>query len=163
MSDSQYAIRPVRPQDVPAVVAMVYELAEVEKQRHECRLTEEQLHASLFGPAAALFGHVALDESGAPVGMALWFLNYSTWDGQHGIYLEDLYVRPQARRTGIGRALLATLAALCMERGYSRLDWAVLDWNPARQFYESLGARPRSEWIPHRIDGAQLTMLAATA
>lgn len=145
------------------MVSMVYELAEFEKARDECHLTEEQLHAALFGPDPALFGHVAFDSSGEPIGMMLWFLNYSTWEGLHGIYLEDLYVRPHARGTGLGRALLATLAAVCVERGYVRLQWWVLDWNPARKFYESLGAHAQSEWIPYRITGPELTNLASTA
>jgi GNAT superfamily N-acetyltransferase len=163
VSNSHYKIQPVRPEDVPAVVSMVYELAEFEKARDECHLTEEQLHAALFGPNPALFGHVAFDSSGEPIGMMLWFLNYSTWEGLHGIYLEDLYVRPHARGTGLGRALLATLAAVCVERGYARLQWWVLDWNTARKFYESLGAHAQSEWIPYRISGPELTNLASTA
>jgi GNAT superfamily N-acetyltransferase len=163
VSDSPHVIQPVRPDDVPAVVSMVYELAEFEHARDQCRLTEEQLHFALFGPNPALFGHVAFDSAGEPVGMMLWFLNYSTWEGQHGIYLEDLYVRPHARGTGLGRALLATLAAVCVERGYPRLQWWVLDWNPARAFYESIGAGADSEWIPYRISGPELTQLAATA
>jgi GNAT superfamily N-acetyltransferase len=142
---------------------MVHELAEFEKEQHKCRLTAEQLEAALFAPNPALFGHVAFDEAGEPVGMMLWFLNYSTWEGEHGIYLEDLYVRPHARGTGLGRKLLATLAALCLERGYPRLQWWVLDWNPARGFYESLGATADSEWIPYRITGPALTRLADTA
>ncbi len=154
------AVRPVRPEDVPAVVAMVHELAEYERAPEYCHLTERQLHTALFGPKAALFGHVAVGPDNAPVGFALWFLNFSTWEGVHGIYLEDLFVRPVARGSGAGRALLSTLAAICVERGYRRLEWWVLHWNPARDFYASIGAAAMDEWIPYRIDGAALQRLA---
>jgi GNAT superfamily N-acetyltransferase len=140
---------------------MVYELAEYERAPEQCHLTEEQLHAALFGVNHALFGHVALDEHGEPLGMMLWFLNFSTWEGVHGIYLEDLYVRPAARGLGVGRALLTTLAALCVERGYSRLEWWVLHWNPAREFYHAIGAVPMDEWLPYRLTGPALAQLAA--
>ncbi|MGW4467883.1 N-acetyltransferase family protein [Micromonospora sp. NPDC004704] len=157
------AIRPARPSDVPAIVAMVHELAEYERAPDECHLTEEQLHAALFAAQPALFGHVALDADGEPIGFALWFLNFSTWRGVHGIYLEDLYVRPAARGTGTGRRLLATLAAVCVERGYQRLDWWVLNWNPAREFYHSIGAAAMDEWLPYRLTGDALTDLARHA
>ncbi|WP_432835437.1 N-acetyltransferase family protein [Dactylosporangium sp. CA-092794] len=155
-------IRPARPDDVPLLVDMVYELAEFERARDECHLTAEQLTAALFGPAPAVFCHVA-EAAGAPVGMALWFLTYSTWEGVHGIYLEDLYVRPAARGTGAGKALVAALAATCVERGYPRLEWAVLHWNPAREFYAALGAGPKSDWVPYRLSGAPLAALAASS
>ncbi|MFG3711326.1 GNAT family N-acetyltransferase [Micromonospora sp. NPDC047730] len=174
-------IRPARPGDVPAVVAMVHELAAYERAADECHLTEEQLTAALFasapgrgaasdapswssrGPAPALYGHVAVDADDEPVGFALWFLNFSTWAGVHGIYLEDLYVRPAARGTGAGRLLLATLAAICVERGYQRLEWWMIDWNPAAGFYASIGARQMSEWVPYRLSGDALAGLAAQA
>ncbi|BCJ25912.1 GNAT family N-acetyltransferase [Actinocatenispora sera] len=158
MSETQ--IRPVEPADVPAVVAMVYELAAYEKAPESCRLTEAQLHSCLFGDHPALYGHVALDATGAPVGFMLWFLNFSTWEGTHGIYLEDLYVKPAARAGGIGRRLLATLAGICADRGYARLDWSVLDWNPAREFYAAIGASAQEEWVPYRLTGTALTGLA---
>jgi len=158
-----FEIRPARPEDVPAIVAMVHELAEYEQAADECHLTNEQLHAALFGDHPALFGHVAVTPDGAPIGFALWFLNFSTWEGVHGIYLEDLYVRPQARGTGAGRALLATLAAICVERGYRRLEWWVLHWNPAREFYAAIGATAMDEWIPYRLTGEPLRALAAGA
>jgi GNAT superfamily N-acetyltransferase len=124
------------------VVALVRELADYEKALHEARLTEEQLTGALFGDSPALFGHVA-EHDGHVVGMALWFLNFSTWRGTHGIYLEDLYVSPPHRGTGLGRELLRTLAAVCVERGYSRLEWSVLDWNtPSIDFYKAAGAAP---------------------
>ncbi|MZD06801.1 GNAT family N-acetyltransferase [Streptomyces sp. SID5785] len=150
-------IREATPADVPAIHAMVRELAEYEKALHEARATEEQLREALFGPRPAAFAHIAEDDgSGEPVGFALWFLNFSTWRGVHGIYLEDLYVRPQARGGGHGKALLTELARICAERGYERLEWSVLDWNtPAIDFYRSLGARPQDEWTVFRLtDGA---------
>jgi GNAT superfamily N-acetyltransferase len=156
-------IRPARPEDVPAIVAMVHELAEYERAPDDCHLSAEQLSAALFGPRPALYGHVALDAVGAPIGMMLWFLNFSTWAGVHGIYLEDLYVRPAARGTGTGRALLATLAQICVERGYPRLEWVVLNWNPAREFYHAIGAVQMDEWLPYRLTGAPLARLADSA
>ncbi|MFI6822021.1 GNAT family N-acetyltransferase [Micromonospora sp. NPDC050187] len=154
-------IRPVRPQDVPAVVAMVHELAEYERAADRCHLTAGQLEAALFGPAPALFGHVAVDTTGQPVGFALWFLTFSTWEGTHGIHLEDLYVRPAARGTGAGRLLLAALAARCVEHGYRRLEWMMLDWNPAAGFYRAIDASTIDDWVPYRLEGAALQRLAA--
>jgi len=152
-------IRPARRTDVPAIVAMVHELAAFERAPDECHLTAEQLESALFADRPALFGHVAR-LGRETVGMALWFLNFSTWRGAHGIYLEDLYVRPSARGTGVGRALLAALARECTDRGYERLDWWVLRWNPAREFYHSIGAAAMDEWVPYRLTGAELTALA---
>nr|WP_281368914.1 GNAT family N-acetyltransferase [Phytohabitans rumicis] len=149
----------MRPEDVPAVVAMVHELAEFERAPEQCHLTEQQLHAALFAPQPALFGHVAL-RGDQPVGYALWFLNYSTWEGVHGVYLEDIYVRPVARGTGAGRLLMEALARICVDRGYQRLDWVVLSWNPARDFYASLGATVLDEWLPCRLSGPALHKLA---
>ena len=156
-------VRPARRNDVPAVVAMVHELADFERAPDECTLTERQLEAALFAERPALFGHVAADGDDEPVGMMLWFLNYSTWAGVHGIYLEDLYVRPAARGSGAGRAMLAELARLCVRRGYARLDWSVLDWNPAREFYHAIGARPLDEWVPYRLTGEGLHRMAELA
>jgi GNAT superfamily N-acetyltransferase len=159
-------VRPVRPDDVPAVVALVRELADYEKALHEVRLTEEQLTERLFGDAPALFGHVAVvDDDGVDpgqvVGIALWFLNFSTWRGTHGIYLEDLYVSPQHRGTGLGKELLRTLADVCVERGYSRLEWAVLDWNtPSIEFYKAAGAVPMDEWTIFRLTDDALSDFA---
>ncbi len=160
------SIRPIRPDDVPAVVGLVRELADYEKALHEVRLTEEQLHAALFGDSPKLFGHVAVAHDGVAdgqvVGMALWFLNFSTWRGTHGIYLEDLYVRPGHRGSGLGKELLRTLAALCVERGYSRLEWWVLDWNtPSIEFYTRAGAVPMDEWTVFRLTDDALTDFAA--
>jgi GNAT superfamily N-acetyltransferase len=162
---SDAVIREVRPGDVAAVVTLVHELAEYEREPQSCTLTDAQLAAALFGPAPALFGHVAEvvapDGRAGVVGVALWFLNFSTWRGVHGVYLEDLYVRPSHRGRGLGRALLATLAGVCAERGYARLEWSVLDWNePSIRFYRAIGAVPMGEWTTFRLDGDALDALA---
>lgn len=157
---SAAAIRPVRPEDVPAVVSMVYELAEYERAPGDCHLTEAQLHAALFAENPALFGHVATRDD-VPVGFALWFLNFSTWEGVHGIYLEDLYVSPDARGSGAGRALLAELAGICVARGYARLEWWMIHWNPAGDFYAGIGAVRMADWVPYRLAGDPLRRLAA--
>jgi GNAT superfamily N-acetyltransferase len=158
-------VRPIRPDDVPAVVGLVRELADYEKALDEVRLTEEQLTACLFGDSPALFGHVATAgdgvHPGGVVGIALWFLNFSTWRGTHGIYLEDLYVSPGHRGTGLGRELLRTLAAVCVERGYARLEWSVLDWNtPSIEFYEAAGAVALDDWTVFRLTDDALTSFA---
>ncbi|MET8942435.1 GNAT family N-acetyltransferase [Streptomyces sp. NPDC004542] len=150
-------IRNATPADVPVIHALIRELAEYEKAPQEAKASPEQLREALFGARPAAFAHVAVDDStGETVGFAWWFLNFSTWRGVHGIHLEDLYVRPAARGGGHGRALLTELARVCVERGYERLEWAVLDWNrPAIGFYESLGARPQDGWTVYRLtDGA---------
>jgi GNAT superfamily N-acetyltransferase len=158
-------VRRVRPEDVTAVVGLVHELADYEREPASCTLTDEQLRAALFGPEPALFGHVAeVDGADGPevVGCALWFLNFSTWRGAHGVYLEDLYVRPEHRGTGLGKALLAALAAVCVERDYARLEWVVLDWNePSIRFYRSIGAAPNDGWTTFRLDGEPLAALGA--
>jgi GNAT superfamily N-acetyltransferase len=157
---SDAGIRRVREPDVAAVVGLVHELAEYERAPLECQLTRGQLRRALFGPEPALFGHVA-EVDGAVVGCALWFLSYSTWQGSHGIYLEDLYVQPAHRGRGLGRGLLAALAEESCRRGFARLEWSVLDWNmTAIKFYESLGARPMDGWTTFRLSGAALKALA---
>jgi len=159
------SVRPVRPADVPAVVGMVRELAAYEQAEHEALMTEDQLHAALFGQAPALFGHVAVADGAddeQPAGFALWFLNFSTWRGTHGIYLEDLYVRPGHRGSGLGRELLRTLAEECVTRGFSRLEWSVLDWNtPSIDFYRAAGAVPMDGWSVFRLAGDALPRFAA--
>ncbi|MEU6482424.1 GNAT family N-acetyltransferase [Streptomyces sp. NPDC046887] len=155
-------IRTAIPEDVPVILALVHELAAYERASHEVLATEEQLREALFGEHPAAFAHIAQDGDGEPVGFALWFRNFSTWRGTHGIYLEDLYVRPEARRGGHGRALLRELARICVERGYGRLEWSVLDWNaPAIEFYRSIGAEPMSEWTVNRVSDEALVKLAA--
>jgi GNAT superfamily N-acetyltransferase len=156
-------IRDARPGDVAAIHRLIRELAAYERSLDEVVTTEEDLQASLFGPAPVVFALVA-EHEGAVAGFALWFLNYSTWTGRPGIYLEDLYVTPQLRRHGFGRALLAELARICVERGYARFEWSVLDWNePAIAFYRSLGAQAMDEWTVHRLTGPALRALAARA
>jgi len=155
-------VRRVRESDVDAVVRLVHQLAEYERAPDECHLTSEQLRAALFCPAPALFGHVA-EVGGEVVGFTLWFLNFSTWHGRHGIYLEDLFVLPEHRRSGLGRALLTELAEECVRRGYPRLEWWVLNWNPAVDFYRALGAAPMDEWTVYRLTGDALDGLGAAA
>ncbi|WP_190124887.1 GNAT family N-acetyltransferase [Streptomyces inusitatus] len=155
-------IRTAVPQDVPAIHRMVRELAEYEKALDEVHATEEQLREALFGERPAAFAHIAEGDDGEPVGFALWFLHFSTWRGVHGIYLEDLYVRPERRGGGHGKALLTELARICVERGYERLEWSVLDWNtPSIDFYRSLGARPQDEWTVYRLTDEALTALGS--
>ena len=155
------SVRPVRPDDVPAVVGLVRELAEYEKAAHEVRLTEEQLTTALFGDSPKLFCHVAVSGDDV-VGTALWFLNFSTWRGTHGIYLEDLYVQPGHRGSGLGRELLRTLAEVCVQQGYDRLEWSVLDWNtPSIEFYRAAGAVPMDEWTVFRLTDDALGRFAA--
>jgi GNAT superfamily N-acetyltransferase len=153
-------IRPAAPADVPAIHRLIRELADYERSLAEVTATEQDLHDSLFRADPAVFAHVA-EHEGSVVGFALWFLNYSTWLGKHGIYLEDLYVSPQLRGRGLGKALLAELAAICVQRGYGRLEWWVLDWNaPAIGFYRSIGAIGMDEWTVQRLTGPALTALA---
>ena len=154
-------VRPAIPSDVPVILNLVRELAEYEKALHEVDATQEQLREALFpkGREPAVFAHVA-EVAGEVVGCALWFLSFSTWTGTHGIWLEDLYVTPAHRGSGLGQELLGHLAALCAERGYHRLEWWVLDWNaPSIGFYESIGAVAQDEWTRFRLDGAALAAL----
>jgi len=154
-------IRAATEDDVPLVLSLIKELAEYERLSHEVVATEEALRESLFGErrvAEALLGYLGDD----PAGFALFFHNFSTFLGKPGIYLEDLYVRPEFRGAGIGRALLVHLAKLARERGCGRLEWSVLDWNqPAIRFYENLGAVPMDEWTVYRLTGESLDELAA--
>jgi GNAT superfamily N-acetyltransferase len=154
-------IRPARPEDAAAIVALVGELAEYERARDEVRIDEAATRTALFGPQPAVHAHV-VELDGEIAGFAVWFLTFSTWEGRHGIYLEDLFVRPARRGEGWGRALLATLAGIAVERGYARLEWAVLDWNePALGFYAALGAVARDDWRLHRLSGLALARLGA--
>jgi len=154
-------IRPAVPEDVPTILRFIRELAEYERALDQVEATEEDLERALFGPAPAVFAHLAENEEGEPVGFALWFLNFSTWTGRHGIYLEDLYVTPEARGRGHGKALLAELARIAVERGYARYEWSCLDWNePSIRFYKSLGAEAMTEWTGYRLSGRALRMVA---
>ena len=145
--------------DVPTILRCIRGLAEYERLAHECLATEEALRATLFGPTPAAY--VVLARSGtATAGFALWFPSYSTFLARPGVYLEDLFVFPAFRGRGVGRRLLSYLAAMAVERGYGRLEWAVLDWNvDAIRFYESLGARPMNEWTTYRVTGPALAAL----
>ena len=150
------AIRSATVADVPLILRFIRELAVYEKLEHEVVATEDGLARSLFGDHPYAEVLIAEDEA-EPAGFALFFHNYSTFLGQPGIYLEDLYVRPEARGKGIGRALLARLATETVARGCGRLEWAVLDWNrPAIGFYEALGATPMNEWTVFRLTGDAL-------
>jgi GNAT superfamily N-acetyltransferase len=156
-------IRHATPADVPVILAMIGELAAYERAPEAARATEPQLKEALFGDQPAAFALIA-EADGAPVGFALWFRNFSTWTGTHGIYLEDLYVRPEARGDGHGKALLAALAELCVARGYERFEWSVLDWNePSIGFYRSIGAQPMDEWTVFRLTGSALHNLAGSS
>ncbi|ALE82123.1 GNAT family N-acetyltransferase [Pseudonocardia sp. Ae707_Ps2] len=146
------------------MVRLVHELADYEKAADECGLTEEQLHAALFGPDPSAGALVATGDDGAVVGTAIWFRTFSTWEGVAGIHLEDLYVTPAARGGGHGAALLAELAAEVARRGWKRLEWNVLDWNtPAIGFYRSVGAVPNEGWTTYRLTGDPLVALAGRA
>ncbi|MGH3437591.1 MAG: GNAT family N-acetyltransferase [Sciscionella sp.] len=154
-------VRRAAESDVTAIVGLVHELAAYERAPQECQLTANQLRTALFGEHPALFCHVG-EVEGAVVGCALWFLNFSTWRGVHGIYLEDLYVSPGQRGSGLGRALLAALAEECATHGYGRLEWWVLNWNaPAIGFYKSLGAEPMNEWTVFRLADEPLGRLSS--
>ncbi len=155
------SIRPASPSDLGLIAAMIRDLADYEKLADEVRFDEGVLGEKLFGPrpyAEVLIGEIDAE----PQGFALFFHNFSTFEGRPGIYLEDLFVRPEARGSGLGKALLAQLAALAVERDCARLEWWVLDWNePAIGFYRKLGARPMDEWTVMRLDGAALAQLGA--
>jgi GNAT superfamily N-acetyltransferase len=145
-------IRPATATDLPVVVELVRELATYEREPDAVVATEDSFRAVLFGPDPKVFCLVAEDPGGEVVGFAIWFLSFSTWLGVHGIYLEDLFVRPSARGAGHGRALLMELAQIAVTRGYGRVEWAVLDWNePAQGFYASLGAAPQVDWTTWRL------------
>jgi GNAT superfamily N-acetyltransferase len=174
-------VRPALPADVPEILRMVRGLAEYEKSADQVEMTEQQLTALLFGGGPEAPGVDATTPSGRPAayahvvehrstdggdegdlgGFAIWCLNVSTWTGTHGVYLEDLFVRPEVRGLGYGTSLLATLAQVCVDRGYRRLEWSVLDWNePALGFYRSIGAVGMDEWTVHRVTGEALAALA---
>ncbi len=157
-------IRPARPEDAATIAALIRELATYERAVEEVRAGEEQVAAALFGAEPRVFAHVA-ELDGEIVGFAIWFLSFSTWLGRHGIYLEDLFVRPAARGHGLGRALLVELARTAADRGYGRLEWSVLDWledtpGGPHGFYRHIGAQPQDEWTVWRVTGQALRELA---
>lgn len=162
-SASGLAIRSATRADIPLILKFIQGLAEYEKLSHECEATEEQLEKTLFGerPAAEV---VIAHRANVAAGFALFFHNYSTFLARPGIYLEDLFVDPEQRGHGVGRALLAHLAQLAVERGCGRFEWSVLDWNEdAIRFYEGLGAQPMSDWTIYRVTGEALQKLAASS
>jgi len=146
---------------VPVLLELVRELAAYEREPDAVEATEQLLAAALFGPSPVASCSVALAEDGGVAGFALWYVTFSTWKGRPGMWLEDLFVRPAARGSGLGTALLQELARVCVDRGYPRFEWWVLDWNaPAIGFYRSLGAVPQDEWTTFRVDGDALQALA---
>ena len=154
-------IRFARHADLPLIAQFIRDLAEYERLAHEVRFDEAALGERLFGPrpyAEVLIGEIG----GQAQGFALFFHNFSTFEGKPGVYLEDLFVRPDARGSGLGKALLQRLAAIAVERDCARLEWSVLDWNePSIAFYKSLGAAPMDEWTVYRLDGERLSVLAS--
>jgi len=153
-------IRRAIPAHAAAITAMIHELARFEHGADQCTVIEKQISTALFDEPTTLRGHVA-EVDGEVAAMALWFLNFSTWDGVAGVYLEDLYVRPRFRRLGLARRLLTALAGECVDNGYTRLAWAVLNWNTdAIALYEAVGAQPQSEWTTYRVCGPELVELA---
>lgn len=162
MQEASFVIRAAAPSDVADIHALIVALADYERARDRVVATEADLMRALFDERATVHAYVALKEKKC-VGFALYFVSYSTWTGRHGLWLEDLFVLPECRGEGIGKALLATLAQLAVTRGYTRLEWNVLDWNePALRFYRSLEAAPLSEWTVHRLDGDSLHALACS-
>ncbi len=154
-------VRPAIPADAPLILTLIRELAEYEKLLDEVNTTLADVERLLFGPNPKAFCDIA-ELDGEPVGQALWFYNLSTFEGRHGIWLEDLYVRPEARGKGAGIALLRRLAQRCRDEGLARLEWVVLDWNaPSIAFYDALKAQTKSEWIIRRLTGEALDTLAA--
>jgi GNAT superfamily N-acetyltransferase len=153
-------IRRARPGDEAEITALIHELAAFERAADECTVTESQMRTALFGPNPTAHAHVAEIDGQIAAG-AVWYLSFSTWDGQAGIYLEDLFVRPAFRRRRLARALLSELASECVAAGYTRLTWAVLDWNvDAIALYDTVGGKPLTEWITYRVSGSALSELA---
>lgn len=161
--DASATLRAARPGDEAGILAAIQALADYERESDAVDNTVEALTATLFADDPKAFGHV-VERDGAIVGIALWFLTYSTWTGRHGIWLEDLYVDEAQRGRGYGKALIASLAEVCVERDYTRLEWTVLDWNaPAIAFYRAIAATPMDEWTTQRLTGDALATLAAAS
>ena len=157
---SAFVVREACPEDVPDLLRLVRALAEYEREPDAVEATEESLTRALFCAQPLVHAEVA-EAGGRVIGIAVWFLTFSTWTGRHSLYLEDIFVEPDERARGVGRALVRRLAGRAAERGCARMDWSVLDWNePAMAFYRSLGARPMDEWTTWRLDGVELARLA---
>ena len=155
-------IRPATVDDVPVVVSLVRELAAYEREPDAAIATEDDYRRALFGDNPRAWCLLAEEAGGEVVGFALWFFNFSTWRGRHGVYLEDLFVRPEARGGGHGRALLTELARIAVANDCARMEWVVLDWNePAQGFYRSIGAAPMDDWTVWRLTGDALEQLSA--
>lgn len=153
-------IRPAKTTDIDEILALIYELALYEKAPEEAKATKSQIMESFFSDNPKVFCEI-VEVDGEIAGLAIWFLNYSTWQGKHGIYLEDLFIRPQFRGRGFGKSVLKHLAQICVDRGYGRFQWWVLDWNtPSIEFYKALGAVAMDEWTVYRVTGDALTELA---
>ena len=156
----QLSIRPATPSDTDTILRFIRELAIYEKAEHEVLATPAHIERTLFAPQPSVFGLIC-ELDGAPIGFAVYFFNYSTWQGQHGLYLEDLYITPEQRGVGAGKAMLRHLAQIAVEKDCGRFEWSVLDWNtPSIEFYDSLGAKPQTEWIRYRLTGKELLQLA---
>lgn len=152
-------IRPARREEATVILELIKDLAEYEKAPDEVLALPEDILKTIFADDPKVFCDL-VEVDGEVAGMAIWFLNYSTWQGKHGIYLEDLFIRPEFRGKGYGKALLEHLAQICIERGYGRFQWWVLDWNsPAIEFYRSIGAEAMSEWTVYRVSGDALEKL----
>ena len=160
-------VRAASPQDIAPIVQLIRDLGEYENALHEVKVTVDSLTQTLFGPNPAAFAHVVEhrgDNGPVIAGFAIWFVNFSTWLGKHGIYLEDLYVRPELRGHGYGKALLVELAKVCVDRNYGRFEWSCLDWNePSIGFYKSMSAESMDEWTTYRLTGEALCEVAAKA
>ncbi|WP_113447943.1 GNAT family N-acetyltransferase [Rhizobium cremeum] len=156
-----FTIRDAGPDDAGVILRFITELAVYENAGHEVEATEESLRESLFGPDSVT-GAAIIEADGQPIGSAIWFFNYSTWQARNGLYLEDLYITPDYRRFGAGRMLLRHLARIAVEKGCGRFEWSVLDWNePAIRAYDAIGAEPQTEWIRYRLAGDKLKEFAA--
>lgn len=155
------SIREAVPDDAATILRFITELADYEKAVHEVEATVETVRSSLFGPGSVTRGLIC-EQDDRPIGMAIWFFSYSTWQARNGLYLEDLYVTPEARGAGAGKALLKALARIAIDEGCGRFEWSVLDWNePSIRVYEKIGAEPQKEWIRYRLSGERLIEFAA--